>query len=350
MTYLHEAGRPLLANLMLAMECYALREYKDTALDEFTTMMQQIAIDYEALSVLDKANFNQYAGVAYNRYMTIYQIVTSTKSLTLTAQELALFAESEVSLQKFFTVYQAIAQQAQAGQQVSGEVSAVAFALYSRVNELYQQLLAIAGEDAVYALYTNTYEMMDGRVTVAQAYYEADRFMVMNLSGQLVTVQGADGTVDQITLWDAYVSSGVAELMADMSEMLFQAYFCEKVTVEKDYLVALMNDVRELSLVQKSLLPSLCVDMAYYKALNASLLTVLSESANNVKLSEALCNAEIAFINYAMNPDNAEAKANFMDKAELLVQAYKSATDADKAYLEAAYEYYYQLLQQEKAA
>ena len=349
LTYMHEANRPLFRNLLLAMENYVLMDYKEGAMDQFKSIMQQLSADYAALSDADKADFDQYAGVAYQKYLMLYKLQTGGATVTLTQEEQALFNQLNDSLVKFFNVYMAIMNAAQNGQEVSSDLFGITFALYCRAEEVYNRLLTTVRPEALPLLYVQTYEFLGSPTTLAQAFYEADKLTVDNLSRNFAAVY-ENGQLVQVPLLDVITKYGIEGLLADMSEVLYQAYFAEKIQLDQAYVLSVMASVRNLTLTQKSLLPAISVDVAYYKAVNACLNSLLSAEAVSVQASESLFNVEIAYTNLTLNPTLEDVRVAFENNMQTLIAIYETLSDADKAILSDAYNYYLALYQQLKAA
>ena len=349
LTYMNEANRPLFSNLLMAMENYALMDYKEGAMDQFKAIMKQLSENYDALSDADRANFDQYAGEAYQKYLMLYKLQTGGATVTLTQEEQVLFNQLNDSLVKFFHVYMTIMNTAQAGQEVSPELFGITFALYCRAEEVYDELLATARPEALQLLYVNAYEFLGSQTTLAQAFYEADKLTVDNLSRNFANVY-EDGVLTQVPLLNVITNYDIEGVLADMSEIMYQAYFLEKIQLDREYVLSVMASVRDLTMTQKILLPAISVDMAYYKAINTCLNSLLSAEAVEAKVSEALFNAEIAYTNWTLNPTMEEVRAAFETNMQTLIAVYETLSDADKAILSQVYEYYLSIYQQMQTA
>ena len=351
--YLHEANQPLFAALLQAMENFALIGFKDSASSQFTSLMASLVSNYNALSAEDKANFDQYAGVGYTKYLTYYQLMNNYSGLVLTEQESKLFAELELVLNEYIFAYTAIRNSEQTGQTVAADAYAVTCALRSRANELYNAILEIASPDALKLLFVRAYDMQGNRLTLAQSFFLVDEYCVSMMEAGSVNITLPDGTVQQVAAWDIYTQYDIADILSEMAHLLYQCYFCDEITVDGEFIISLMATMRELTPAQRSLLSVMGASDAYYQSIGRYLNTVLSDGAQEADVVANILNAEIAYTAYSLNEDNAQYYDHFVDFMDQLIAVYDRLTETDKQYIGDAYSYYlhiYEQLKKEVAA
>ena len=349
-TYLHEANRPLMADLLQAMEYYGLRSYNEHALAQFNTLMEKISSAYGSLSQADRENFDQYLGAGYEKYLALHKLTTGTITVTLTQQEEELFGQLHLALAKFFQAQMKIVECVQNQQQVPGDLYAASIMLRSRADQIYQSLMEIASEDAMQAFYSKTYELLEAQVTLAHGYYQMDALNTGFMVSQMMTMTDENGVATTITLWEAYQDLNMAGVMSNMAEMVYQVYFAGNSNMPKEYLVQLMTQVRNLTLMQKSLLSAMMADAAYYRCMEVCLNANMSRAAAESGIAKDLLGAEIAYAQFQMNSENTAAKDNFLALMEKISGTYANLSAEDRACLTDAYTYYYALWEQMKTA
>ena len=211
---------------------------------------------------------------------------------------------------------------------------------YANVMEIYNNIMKTASEDAIKTLYAQSADLIDGKYTLAQAYYEVDYISSAILLSQNATITMTDGTSGHVTGWDLFVGYELADLLPDMSELLYSANFGEGITMEKKDVLSLITRVRELSGLQASILTFMGADVAYYDALDAYFAKMLSQTAVNAKVVENLFNAEKAYVAYSRDEENVEARDSFLSLMEQVKAIYDTLSEADKSYLSETYQYY----------
>ena len=227
---------------------------------------------------------------------------------------------------------------------------AVIFSLHSRASEVYNQIMAGDGQMAKDALYLLSYELADGQSSLAQGFYIVEELTLSLMEGNFIVMTDAYGFQQQIAYWDVYTKHGMAPFMADIAQMLYKAYFTEDPTMDQEFLVNIMAQMRQLSAMERSGLMAMGVEEAYYKALYNAMNSQLTQAAVDSNFLQYLLTAERMHLNCLLNPENAEANTAFMTQMELVVEAYKSLSAADRAYLDGIYNHYLAIYQQMQAA
>ena len=349
-TYLNEANKPLFANLLLAMENFALISYKDSALAQFKSMMNQISVEYNALSAADRANFDMYMGVSYQKYLALYNLSNGTTSVTLTAKEQAMFGELNLVMAKYFSAYATILAMAQNNQEISSDLYVVLYGLHSNADQIYNEILLNASAGALNMLYLQNCEFLSNEMSLALAFYELDAIATSLMGSQRAMITGEDGGNMTLSVWDIYRYYGLRDVWGEISEVMYQAYFQENITLTKDELVSIMTKMRNLPDNLKRIMASMGVDMTYYRTMNTCLNRVLSEGAVESKAAAILMSVESAYNAYMLDNSFVEARDAFVQHMEQLAEAYNSLTDADKEYLSEAYSFYLDAYNQMKTA
>lgn len=339
-TYFTETNQPLFADLLLAMENFALINYKENALTIFNDTMKKLIADYNALSDADKANFDEYAGVSFAKYRDLYDLGAGNKTVQLTAEEKAMFNQLRAGLVKYLGMHKYMLEQAENWEEVPAGLYAVLHAQYANVMKIYNNIMKTASKDAIKALFAQPADLIDGKFTLAQAYYEVDYVSSAILLSQGATITMTDGTVAHVTGWDLFVGYEMTDLLADMSELLYSAHFGEGITMEKKDILSLITRVRGLSGLQASIFAFMGADVAYYDALDAYFTKVLSQTAVDAKVAEKLFNAEKAYVAYSRDEEDVEARDSFLSLVEQVKAIYDTLSEEDKSYLSETYQYY----------
>lgn len=335
-TYMNERTEPLFQKLLLAMENFALVGYKEGALEEFQTLMQEIESAFIQLSDTDKANFNKYAGISYNKYLTLYKAVKGESMLVLSAEETALLADLKLSIEQYYTAYTYMYNLAQESEKLTPDLYAVLYALYTKASGLYHTVLSTVGADALTSLYTVSYEILDGTHTLDKAFFIIDTTTTSMLSGQNATVTDDEGNVTPVTYWDLLANYGLDKVLTDMTDILYYAYFNKEAVPAKSYVLALMESVRALTPFQQSIFTFLSIETAYHNALN----TYFEATLTKPEVASTLIEAEKAYTAYTLDSENAEKRTGFITLMEQLATAYAALSDEDKSYLDGMYQYY----------
>ena len=351
MTYLNEANKPLFAKLLLAMEHYVLFDRKMGASDVFNTTMQEVIASYNTLSATDKANFDAYVGVSFEKYRNVYDLMSGNKTVQLTAEEQALFAELDQVLGGWFKTYIYIMQNYL---NVGEELYAVLHVHYARAKEIYDEILATASKEAIESMYAVRFTLEGGYLMLAQAYYEADYASTTLLLRKTAQITLGDGTTTSVTGWDLFIGNyfgnGMVDILADMYGLLRDAYFSESPTVNHDYVVSLMATMRSHRALLNGSLALIGADIAYYRSLNTYFGSVLSETAKNTNVLEVMVNVETVYIAYTRDMTNAEARDTFIAQMEQFKAIYETLSAEDKVYISEMYNHYLGLYEQLKAS
>ena len=347
--YLNEPNKALLADLLLAMENFAVSGYKESGMSEFNTLMASVITRYNALNDADRANFNAYVGVSYQKYLALYNLYNGLTNVSLTQQEQAMFQQLQQEMSKFLEAYYNLQALQQAGQEVPTDLYIVMYALHSRVEQIYGKIMENASPNAINAMFVQKFEVMGMQLTMAQVFYDVDTLATTLMISQMANIPTEDGKSTMLTVWEMYEDYGFDVIWGEMAELLYQAYFKTDLTMTKDEVVSLMAWMRSLTTYEKRLLSATSLDFTYYRAMNVVLNRVLSETAQTALTAEALLAAESAYTIYMLDNTNQEAYAAFFEKMEMLIAAYDTLTAEDQAYVGDAYHFYLALYEQLKA-
>ena len=345
--YLNEANQPLFADLLLAMENFALINYKENAREAFVEKMQKVVEGYEALSAADKANFDEYCGVGYQKYLAIYNRTTGKTTYELTEAESALMAKLVTEINRYAAVYTYIAslESAPASQYV------VLYSVYAKATKLYMELLTTASNEALISLFVEPCEIFGGTYTLEKAYYIIDMHATSLMMGSSATLTTGDGYVTYVTNWDLYAYYGISDIYAKMADMLYFAYGDKNAVPDAKEVAALMADIRAMNDFQLKLFSFLSADSAYFTAATAYLQYTLESEAAGKTLATNLIQAELAYINSRLNTDDAAThKAEFIALMEQIKTDYATLTEEHKAYLADMYNYYVGIYEELTAA
>ena len=350
MTYLNEANKPLFVNLLLAMENYALLNYKETAQNQFNALMRQVMADYLLLSEADRANFDEYAGVCYEKYVVLYNLTNGNTTVTLSAQEQAMFLQLQQDINKFMEAYAYLQTMQQEGQGVSVDLFVVMYALHNKIDRNYRQILNSASKEAINAMFVQNVEVMGMRLTIAQLYYEVDTVATSMMISQMAQIPMEDGRYTTLTVWEMYEDYGIGQLWGDLAELMYQAFFKTDLTMTQNEILTILAQMRNLDAHKTNILAATGLNMTYYRAMNMCLNRVLSEEAVAAQAAEVLMAAESAYIAYTIDNTQQTALDAFLENMARIENILQTLSDADKVYLQAAYEYYLAIYAQMKAA
>lgn len=336
-SYLTETNKDLFNELLYAMESFALIGYKDGATAEFNAKMEALSQKISALTGNDKANFEEYFGESYSKYLKLYELSSGKTSVTLTDEETKLIGEYVKTLEKYFAVYGSIYSIIQNGYTVAEEAYPVLYALYARASELRAELLGMMSEEALPTVYTTEYEISGVKYTLENAYYLADSVTTSVLTGVSAIVSNNDGTARYTTYWELYTSDGMQKLLSDAAYVLYYSFFDDGEPVNHADFIAFMTDMRDFDVFKTSIITLLNIDDTFYKAMERYYKANLTE-AGAAECGEIIAAAR-AYTNYTISK-TAENLAAFLSSVETLKTGYESISDADKAQLNELYNYY----------
>ena len=336
-SYLTETNKTLFNDLLSAMESFTLIGYKDGAREEFNTKMEALSQKIAALTGDDATNFQEYFSTSYNKYFELYELTSGKVSVTLTDEEAKLVEEYIDTLEKYFVIYGSIYSIIQSGYTVADEAYPVLYALYARVSELRNTLLATLSEDALLTMYTTEYEISGLKYTLENAYHLADSVTTSVLTSMSAIVYPGDGTAKYATYWDLYVEYGMQEFLSETAFVLYYAYFDDGEAVDHADFLAFMTAMREFDTFKTSIIVLLNIDDTFYKAMDRYEKTVLTE--NGAAAMTALITAARAYTTYTLGSTEENLNA-FTSAVDALRTAYEKVADADKAYLDSLYTYY----------
>ena len=334
--YLNEANKPLFADLLLAMENFALIHYKENARETFIELMQKVVEGYEALSAADKANFDEYCGTGYQKYLAMYNLTTGKTTSELSAEENALFAALVTEIDRYVAIYNYIATL----ENPSDANYAVLQSIYAKATTIYYTILTTGSNDALISLFTEVREVLSGTYTLEKAYYIVDTHATSQLIGKSATVTTNDGKVTYVTHWDLYADYGLSKVYAKMADLLYFAFGSKTAVPDAAQVASLMADVRNLTNFEIKLFSFMGADAAYFTAITAYLQYTLESEAVGKTLADNLIEAELAYINYRLNSSDATYKAEFISLMEQIKTDYATLTEEHKAYLADMYNYY----------
>jgi hypothetical protein len=344
--YLSDANKSLFADLLLAMENFALIHYKENAREDFVALMQKVVAGYETLSAEDKANFDEYCGTGYQKYLAIYNLTTGKTTFEATAEENALFAALVTEIDRYVAVYNYIASL----EEVPESNYVVLHSIYAKATALYYTILSTSRNEALISLFTEVRAVMGGTYTLEKAYSIVDSTSTSLLIGKSATVKTGDGKVTYVTNWDLYASYGLSGIYAKMADLLYFAYGNKNAAPSAEQFASLMADIRALDNFDVKLFSFLGADAAYYTAATAYLQYLLESEAVGKTLATNLMQAEIAYLNYRLDSSNAAHKADFIALMEQIKTDYATLTEEHKAYLADMYNYYVGIYEELTAA
>jgi len=340
--HLTATTKPLFNDLLSAMEHYVLIGYKDNALETFNTIMAKLSENYSALSEADKANFDEYFGDSYSKYLELYNVTSGKNELTLTDEETARFEEFKLVMEKYFNVYGYAYQLIQANKEVPVDLYPVLYALYAQASEFHEAILSSGSENAKLALYTTDYEFGNIKYTLDKAYYILDTVTTSVLTSQTATIK-LEGLVAYVTHWNLFADYGFDEIFADMAELFYSGFYKLDTPLTQEYVESVMKTMREFNQFKTNIFTFLNADKTYRRALGYYYASVLSEDAVNSKVAENLLLAESAYTTYTLDKENAENLANFITLMETVKEGYEKLSETDKSHLSDLYEYYLKL-------
>ena len=261
--YVDESARDLAEELLLAMENYALVGYKTDAKESFVSAMAKIVGDYKLLSEDARASFNEYFGTAYEGYLSIYGLITETKTVTLTESEARLLDELLIEIDKYYTVYDYMTGLSN----ISTDLYGLLYALFAKVDSLYTDLISSVGEDSLALLLTEEYEIIGGTYTLDKAFFTIDGVTTRFMAEKSVEVVDDKGRRVYVTVWDLFNNYGIRESFAIISDLLYYYYYPEDIELDTEYVEEARASVESLSDFGYKLLSFFGVEDAYNGAL-----------------------------------------------------------------------------------
>ena len=204
--YLTEDNQTLFNEILSAVETYALIGYKDGALEEFKTKMGALNAKITLLEGAEKANYIEYLETLYVKYYKIYQAVSNQQTYELSEQEQAIVSEFLTTAEQFFVVYSNIYNLIQNGYTVADDAYPILYALYARVSELRDSLIAGGNDTTLLVMATKEYDLLETKYSLDRLYYVIDSVVTSMLSSQSAIVS-KDGKAVYVTYWDLYADN-----------------------------------------------------------------------------------------------------------------------------------------------
>ena len=238
----------------------------------------------------------------------------------------------------------------QEGQGVSVDLFVVMYALHNKIDRNYRQILNSASKEANNAMFVQNVEVMGMRLTIAQLYYEVDTVATSMMISQMAQIPMEDGRYTTLTVWEMYEDYGIGQLWGDLAELMYQAFFKTDLTMTQNEILTILAQMRNLDAHKTNILAATGLNMTYYRAMNMCLNRVLSEEAVAAQAAEVLMAAESAYIAYTIDNTQQTALDAFLENMARIENILQTLSDADKVYLQAAYEYYLAIYAQMKAA
>ena len=317
-------------DLLLAMEHYSLETKKDTAVADFKATMEQLTAAYQNLSQANKAIFDTYLGVGYNKYLAIYDRVTKDASVDVGQWETTM--EQLRQTLDAFDRKLGILMDGTVSQEEQTKAIIASMALYEQATELYNQLMA-AGDPVYLEMVARQYTIEEYTFTLERYYAAARTVFVGFLLGAGVTTD----TEESYMLWDLYNQPALRALLLQMSDLLLseidgQAYTGQDVG-------QIMEAFRELSPMEKKNFFLMGINQFYYVALEKYL---CSENASLSEMVSSLLKTEIAYAVCQYTEDEGESLSAFIAAFEQIEEMYEALENKDQldAELVALYEYY----------
>ena len=335
---LNDACEPLFVDLLVAMEKYALLgapNAKPSTLADFETAMAEVIKKYNALSTTDQKNFDTYLGTSYNKYLNLYNVCKNGAADLGT--NAATFDELALVMNRFHAVLELFSSKEE-GVKNEGTM-ALLVALYERAKTLYETILATEDPNVIAALNAKNYTV-DGEELPLDLAFARVRFVaIYNIMLNYVIQDGDDETYDP-RVWDKYSITKADELLLKVIDVLYGQYDSNAPKLSKEAMLAIMAQVREIMLSDIEsvrIFSSIQGDVYYYAGVTAFLKEALSDDGD--ALADKLVSIEKIYRNYLFS-EKEEYMTSFKTSVEELKAAYASASDADKAYLDAMYTFY----------
>jgi len=337
---LNDDCEPIFKELLVAMESYSLFDIKDTAAEDFKTKMADVISKYNLLSTTDRENFNEYYGKAYEKYLNIYNALTTPiANLGEYADE---FEELKTLVEKFNLVFD-LYSSTEEGVEKDGALGLL-IALYERAKAVYETISVTENKDVLAALYANMYEIDEATMSLDNAFFSLRAITVYNImaSGKLSYKFTEDGEDVIKRAWQLYEVCDADALFLDMVYALYSQFDETFPSVDKATMLSLMQKMRDLIENDIETVSTFCTlegDTYYYEALREFVAAALSDSADEI--GNLLIKAEIAYISYLFTDDTSYLDT-FKGHMASVSEDYETAvtTAEDKEIVEAMYNYY----------
>ena len=315
---LPEECTPLIQDLFAAAEQASLIGINPNASAKFQEIMGSFTQKYFVFSGVAKSQFDSIFMEMTNRYITLYNAISSPLSLT---EEEQAQLEEIVKLLNYLDGALAIAGDSTATASRINDSITLVFALYERIEELYYDILNGSNTKLAYALSSTVFTLtvgeesynytLDTRINSARVVTR--NLMLSNYSGSYL-------------LWDVYQASGIKGLFARMLPLMLAEYRDQAYEGDVSEFIDVYN---KLSDVQKyyfvilgNRLYSAAV-MRYYNSL-------LTEDNLAKELVAPLISAEISYAVYKVTQDET-VLADFISYMEDLVNKVEGITGEENA-------------------
>ena len=338
---LNDSCEPVYRELLTAMEKYALLgapNAKASFVDDFKTAMASVVSKYTALTPTDRANFRTYFGVAYDKYLAIYNVCNdgfadaSLGAYADTFNELALVINN---FNKVYDVYNSKDETVN-----KNGTLALMIALYERAKSLYEVIVATGDDALISALHAKGYTVDEETVSLDLAFSRI-RFVAVYTYMLGYIIDDKDDETYDPRVWDVYSPTNADQLLNSIVYLLYAQFDSDCDMPDDATVLSIMANVRGLitdDIESVRIFTSLQGDVYYYAAISAFLAENLSDSADVI--GEKLVAAEKAYRDYKFSE-----KETYLDTFKTLIEEIKAAydtavTEDDKAFVEAMYNCY----------
>ncbi len=333
---LPDSADPLFQKLLIAMENYSLVGIKETALEDFKTVMAELTQELGTIPDEDRESFNSHLSTCYDKYVDIYNTVVATEKA-----ELGVWQAKLDSLKSWILTFERVNKYVTDSTVETDDKSAaypLLFAIYEKLEEIYADIRTNGTDEAIYALYTETLTLSDESFTYDKAFYSVRGVFINTMIFSQLTETDKEGNETVYMAWDVYAPSAVGDFLADAVDVLLAGF--DGTVADGDTVYAIMAAFRTAPLEARDLFYGIGSSTLYYSAIEIYFKSVLEEDV--VDLGIAVLEAEMAYVMYERGDYDAEDLESFKTEMSEAMELLKSVTSTEnyEQYVKTIYEYY----------
>ena len=200
-------------NLVLAMEIYAQRASYENWLDEFKIRMDNVISAYNAMSLADKAIFDQYLSAAYEKYTAIRARYGASAPTVDLGDWAVAFDALEGAIIDFDNAYLLLEE--------GIPVYNLLFSAYERATAIVDNLIKYAPEDILNAYYHDELYVIPASASGDGKEYSYTYEYMMNLYRGIYVDAMCGFFSDSANYFDAYNELGLAKFLNTSYELVW---------------------------------------------------------------------------------------------------------------------------------
>ena len=347
--YTQELGTdtfPAFTKLMTAMESFALLGNKDTALQDFKTAFEELNALLEGMSTENRAKFNAHFETAYEKYLKIYNVCTSTNEIVLGADKQMLFDNLADYINKIMELYNYINNvepNEEGNKELKSGTYALLFALYEKANAYYKEILALGADDpALMALYIKEFTINEKVMPLEKAHYLVGKIFANYMTAIPLSLVTDDGVSKSYPAYEIYLSTTLGEYFKVAADLLYAQYYNDFTGITNDYVLSVIDAFYAADLRGISFLRVFQGTDLHFDALTTYYESVLEGDDETLEMMNKLIEVGKLHLAYAMKPSDEEAKNSFLTAMDEAIAMNKDLDNTEhfEEYLQKLYTEY----------